>query len=120
MELHSRRDYVLDIMDDPEVLRRLSLQQDSKTQLAVQGFMNEMMETFSEINNRNRTDSMKQIKGIIKKTVKCDTQLTKPKNTVHFSEENIYIEIPRKRKKKFDVFTEKCIFYCCFGFLFPV
>ena len=111
----------MDLLNDPEVLRRLSVQEDSKTQHALQELMTEMMDMFAEMSTINRTDSMKRLKGIIKKTMNCDCgqKATKPRNTVHFSDENIYIEIPRRRKHKFNVVTEKCSHYCCFGFLFP-
>lgn len=113
--------YILEHLSDPKVIRRLSENIENKDINTVEEFMKEVLSTISEINSCNRSDSVKKINGIIKKTLHCEQEdnRSKTKNRVHFSEENIYIEIPRPPQSIAKVIEDKCCYYCCFGFLFP-
>lgn len=67
-----------------------------------------------------RVNSMKRLKGIIKSGLCCDQRAEKrAKNRVHFSEENITIEIPRPPVSTAQITQEFFCYFCCFGWLFP-
>lgn len=113
-------DCIMELLSDAEVVRRLSVSCENKNINTVEEFMTEVISTISEINKCSRSDSVKKLKGIIKKTLHCDQKRDRSeKNRVHFSEENIYIEIPRPPQSVFKMMEAICCFYCCFGFLFP-
>ncbi|XP_065203841.1 uncharacterized protein LOC135833938 isoform X2 [Planococcus citri] len=109
-------------IDGFEARRRL----DSK----VEEFVQEVMISISEIGHGNRGDGVRKLRGIIKKTLSYEKdepgvnairirKRERCKNTVHFSEENITIEIPRPSKPYIRKVKDKMSYYCCFGFLFP-
>lgn len=89
-------------------------------------------EVLSTLNNKNRSNSVKKIKGIIKKSFNCEKNnedniyvlqgnrsQNRSQNRVHFSEKNVTIEIPRPSLTNFQIVKEIFCFYCCFGYLFP-
>lgn len=93
-------------------------------------FVQEVIFSISEIGHGNPGDGVRKLRGIIKKTLSyekddpssnviCIKRREKCKNTVHFSEENITIEIPRPSQPYFRKVKDKMSYYCCFGFLFP-
>ncbi len=106
--------------------RKITFAENRKLDSTVEDFMAEVMSTISEMNNSNRSDSVKKLKGIIKKNFgrECpencvDQDGGKKRNRVHFSEENITIEIPRPPVSTMELVHDLCCYYCCFGYLFP-